>query len=92
LVVGVKRNGFNLKVENSLKDYLSYHVIEDKKLNQTMILKSNFINNSRDKFRNEVLEKRTYRTPGTPRFKVFRPDQDLERIDPELQGRYCSAV
>jgi hypothetical protein len=28
--IDLKRNGINLKVENSLKDYLNYHVIEDK--------------------------------------------------------------
>jgi hypothetical protein len=39
-----------------------------------------------------VLEKRTYRTPGTLRFKVISPDQDSELIDPELQRRNHSRV
>jgi hypothetical protein len=68
LIVEVKRSGFNLKIENNLKDDLSFHIIEDKELNQIIILQHNLIKHSRDKFGNEVLEKRSYRTPRTPRF------------------------
>jgi hypothetical protein len=68
LTVELKRIGFNLKVENNLKDHLSFHVIEDKELNQIMTLQPLLINNFRDKFGDEVLEMRPYRTPGTPRF------------------------
>jgi hypothetical protein len=57
-----------------------------------MILHPHLINNLEGKFGKEVLEKRAYRTPGTPRFKVIHPNQDLELIDPELQSRYCSEV
>jgi hypothetical protein len=39
-----------------------------------------------------VHEKRTYRTPGTPRFKSICPDQDLELIEPEFQSKYFSRV
>jgi hypothetical protein len=40
----------------------------------------------------EVLKTKSYRTPGTPRFKVIRPDQDSKLIDPEMQSRYFSGV
>jgi hypothetical protein len=33
LIVDLKKNGFNLKVENSLKDYLSCRVIKTNNLN-----------------------------------------------------------
>jgi hypothetical protein len=92
LIVELKRSGFNLKVENSLKDYLSCHIIEDKELNQIMNLKPHSINNLRDKFGDEVLQKRSNRTPGTPKFKVMHSDQDLKLIDPECQSRYRSGV
>jgi hypothetical protein len=62
LIVDLKNTGFNLKVENNRNDYLSCHIIEDKESNQIMILQPNLINDLRDKFGNEVLEKRTYRT------------------------------
>jgi hypothetical protein len=87
-----KRNSFNWKVENILKDYLSYHIIDDKELNQIMTLQSHSINNLRNKVSDEVLQKRNYRTPGRIRFKVIRPDQDLELIDPESQKRYHSEI
>jgi hypothetical protein len=82
-IVELKMNGVNLKVGNILKDYLIFHVIEEKQLNQNqiMILQPNSINNFREKFSNEVLGKRTYRTPGTLRLKVMRSDQDSELLE-----------
>jgi hypothetical protein len=45
LIDDLKKNGFNLKVENSLKDYLSCRVIETKNLRQITILQPHLINN-----------------------------------------------
>ena len=45
LIVGLKKNGFNLKVENSLKDFLSCWVNENKDLIQIMISEPQSINN-----------------------------------------------
>jgi hypothetical protein len=39
-----------------------------------------------------ILQKRSYGTPETPRFKLIRPYLDSEFIDPELQSRYRSGV
>jgi hypothetical protein len=75
-----------LKVEKNLKDYLNCHIMKDKELSQIIILQPHSINNMRDKLGNKVLEKRICRTPGTPMFKVIRPDQDSEIIDPEFKG------
>jgi hypothetical protein len=44
------------------------------------------------KFGQEVCNKRVYKTPGTPRFKIVRPAADDDVIDADLQGRYRSAV
>jgi hypothetical protein len=38
LIFDLKKHGFNLNVENSLKDYLSCRVIETKNLTQITIL------------------------------------------------------
>jgi hypothetical protein len=78
LIVELKRNGFNSKVESSLKHFLGFHVIEDKELNQIMILQPHLIKNLRKKLGGEVIQKITYRTPGTPRFKVIRHGQYSE--------------
>jgi hypothetical protein len=90
LIVELKRNGFNLKVESNLMNYLSCDIIEDKELNLIMIIQPHFINDLRDKFNGKILQKRSFRTPGTPRFKVIRPNQYSELIHPELQSRYRS--
>ena len=92
LIVALKENGFNLKIENNLTDYLSCRVIEDVKLNQILILQPHLINNLQAKFGDEVANKRVYQTPGTPRFKIVRPDDDADIIDPKLQSRYRSGV
>jgi hypothetical protein len=31
-------------------------------------------------------------TPGTPRFKVQRPTEDMDVLEPENQKKYCSGV
>jgi hypothetical protein len=38
VIQGLKESGFNLKVESSLKDYLSCHVIEDLESKSILIL------------------------------------------------------
>jgi hypothetical protein len=70
LIVDGNKNGFNLKHENSLKEYLSCWVIESKDLNQIKILQPHLINSLLDQFGDEVLGKSIHRTPGTPRLNV----------------------
>jgi hypothetical protein len=88
VIQGLKASGFNLKVESSLKDYLSCRVIEDLESKSILILQSHLINNLEAKFGQEVCNKRVYKTPGTPRFKIVRPAADNDVIDADLQGRY----
>jgi hypothetical protein len=71
VIQGLKASGFNLKVESSLKDYLSCHVIEDLESKSILILQPHLINNLEAKFRQEVCSKRVYKTPGTPRLRLF---------------------
>jgi hypothetical protein len=40
----------------------------------------------------EVKNKRVYKTPKTPRFKIVCPENDEDIIEPNLQSRYCSGV
>jgi hypothetical protein len=92
VIQGLKASGFNLKVESSLKDYLSCQVIEDLESKSILILQPHLINNLESKFGQEVCNKRVYKTPGTPRFKIVHPATDDDVIDADLQGRYQSAV
>jgi hypothetical protein len=88
----LKASGFNLKVERSLKDYLSYCVIEDLESKSILILQPHLIKNLEANFGQEICNKRVYKTPGIPRFKIVRPATDDDVIDADLQGRYRSAV
>jgi hypothetical protein len=94
VIQGLKASGFNLKIESSLKDYLSCCVIKDSDLKSILILQPHQINNlEANKFGHEVCNKRVYHAPGNPRFKIVCPaaaDDDV--IDAALQGQYCSAV
>jgi hypothetical protein len=71
---------------------LSCHVIEDLDLKLILILQQHLINNLEAKSGDEVSNKRVYKTPGTPRFKIVRPADDDDLIDLTLQSRYRSAV
>jgi hypothetical protein len=71
-IVDLKNDGFNLKVEHGLNDYLSCCITEDVGLNQILILQPYLINNLEAKFGKEVEGKRVCKTPGTPRFKIIR--------------------
>ena len=92
LIVELQDEGFNLKVTSSLTDYLSCCVIENASKGEIMIAQPHLINNLNDKFKEEVHQLKVYKTPGTPRFKIVRPDENSVLINPELQKMYRSGV
>ena len=92
LIVDLEMKGFSLKVERNLKDYLSCRVIEDIDKREILILQPHLINKLIEKFGDEVSDKRIYGTPGTPRFKITRPDQGSDTIPESLQKNYRSGV
>jgi hypothetical protein len=67
-------------------------VIEDLESKSILILQTHLINNLEAKFGQEVCNKRVYKTPGTPRFKIVCPATDDDVINTDLQGGYQSAV
>jgi hypothetical protein len=83
---------FNLKVEHNLTDYLSCQLIENKASKEILIPQPHLINNLKAKFGDEVKNKRVYKTPRTPRFKIFCPENNDDIIEPNLHNRYRSGV
>jgi hypothetical protein len=71
VIQGLKASGFNLKVESSLKDYLSCCVIEDLESKSILILQPHLIKILESKFGQEVCNKRVYKTPGTHDSRLF---------------------
>jgi hypothetical protein len=92
LIADLKVQGFTLKVENNLTDYLSCRVVENEEKNEILILQPHLTSNLVEKFGDEVQDRRVYKTPGTPTFKITRPDDELDEINVELQKRYHSGV
>jgi hypothetical protein len=83
---------FNLKVENNITDYLSFQLIENAELKEILILQPHLIKNLEAKFGDGVKNKRVYKTPGTPRFKILCPGNDDDIIEPNFQSRYRSGI
>ena len=92
LIVDLKVKGFNLKVEKDLKDYLSCRIVENSEKNEILILQPHLINNLVERFGEEVQDRRIYKTPGTPRFKITRPNDESDLLETDLQKRYRSGV
>jgi hypothetical protein len=88
----LKNYDFGLKVEHNLTDYLSCRIFVNYENRATFNMQPHIIKNLEEKFSKEVNNLSNYGTPGTPRFKIVRPSDDIERIDPELQARYRSGV
>jgi hypothetical protein len=92
LIADLKVQGFKLKVENNLTDYLTCHIVENKQKNEIIILQPHLINNLVEKFGNEDQDRRIYKTPRTSRFKITLPDDESDEIKVEFQKLYCSGV
>ena len=69
---------------------LSCHINENKEKGEIIVIQTPFINCLIEKFGDEVKERRVYKTPGTPRFKIVLSDHDSELVDKDTQQRYCS--
>ena len=54
-------------------------------------MQPHLINSLIEKFGEEVSNLSMYGTPGTPRFKIVRPD-DEDKIDSVMQSKYRSGV
>ena len=67
-------------------------MIENASKGEILIAQPHLINNLNDKFKEEVHQLKVYKTTGTPRFKIVRPDENSVLINPELQRMYRSGV
>ena len=92
LIDDLKSSEFNLKIESNLTDYLSCCIIENKERGEILVMQPHLINCLIENFGDEVKDRRVYKTPGTPRFKIVRPDCDSELIDKKTQQAYRSGV
>ena len=90
VIENLKEFGFQLKVVNDLVDYLSCRIIQEE--GKIWILQPHLLKHLEQKFGEEVSGLQEYSTPGTPRFRVVRPKEEMDKIESELQTRYRSGI
>jgi Reverse transcriptase (RNA-dependent DNA polymerase) len=86
----LKGYNFDLKFEDHLTDYLSCQIITNVDNKTLFIMQPHLIKNLETKFGAKFMNLSDYGMPGTPRFKIVRPSEKVNKIDPDLQSRYRS--
>jgi hypothetical protein len=88
VIDGLKTYKFGLKIEDYLKDYLSFRILTDYKRKTTFVMQPHLIK----KFESEFNNLSDYGMPGTHRFKILRPMDEIKKIDDNQQSKYRSGV
>ena len=91
LIVDLQAKGFKLKIEDKPTDYLSCEIIFDENKTCAWLGQPHLIKKMETSF-STLLKSSRYLTPGTPNFSVTRPLTPEDRISPEDQTIYRSAV
>ena len=73
LITDLKNGGFNLKITQNLTEYLSCQFSENQSHNEILTLQPHLINNLRDKFEDEVFEKKLAKLLELQDSKLFAP-------------------
>jgi hypothetical protein len=86
----LEAEGFTLKVENDLTDYLSCEIKLDRKKKRGWIHQPHLIKKLRDKFGTMVKDMPIYATPGSPHHVIVRKVE--QKISEDEQSTYRSGV
>lgn len=87
-------NGFDVKVEDDLTDYLSCNILFNKNKTKAWLGQPHLIKNLEKKYGEAVKSLQAYKTPGTPGQGIVRPDKGETSVlaSPEDQTLYRSGV
>ena len=88
----LQKEGFNLKIEDNLEDYLSCNIHFSKSGNSAWLGQLHLIANLNRKFGKSVETLREYKTPGTPGYGVSRPTDEDQKISMTEQSLYQSGI
>ena len=93
-ILGIKKWGLEVKVENDLSDYLSCKIIFDKNKTKAWLGQPHLIKNLQNKFGDMVKNLQTYRTPGTPNQGITRlkKEETAGKLNEEDHSLYRSGV
>jgi hypothetical protein len=75
---------FGLNISHDLTNYLNCRTHVDYESKTTFVMETHFINNLERIIGEEVNNLSGYGNPGTTRFKIVRPGDNIERIDSNL--------
>ena len=88
----IKDAGLKLKIEDRPTDYLSCEISFDRNKTCAWLGQPHLVKRLDKSFGHLVKGNYRYMTPGTPSYNVERPKNDSEKISPERQTIYRSAV
>jgi hypothetical protein len=90
----IQLNGLKVKVEDNMTDYLSCEVVFNKECSKAWLGQPHLVKRLEKSFTEFISSTKNYdfRTPGTPSFNVVRPKIDSDKVSPEEQTTFRSAV
>ena len=88
----LKKNGFVVKVEDDLRDYLSCEIRFNSDRTKAWLGQPHLLANLERKFGKDVHSMRGTKTPGTPSFGIVQPINEDEKISSEKKKLYHSSV
>ena len=88
LIRELPRQGLNITVEHTTKDYLSCEIVFNAKKNKAWIGQPHMIKKIRKEFQDEVESLQKYKTPGSPGQGLTLAKNEDEKIDEEKHARY----
>ena len=91
LVIKDIKKHFKVKIEGDLKDYLSCEIWFSVDGKKAWIGQQHLIKKIESLFKEELIRKMDWQTPGTPGFTILQ-DENIERIDNKKQLKYRTGV
>ncbi len=88
----LQNEGFNLKIEDNLEDYLSCSIYFSKSVREAWIGPMHLIANLNWKFGKLVEGLQVCKTPGTPDYRVSGPMDEKQKISMAEQSQYQSGM
>ena len=91
-IAGLKKQGFTLKIETDMTDYLSCNIVFNDDKTKATLRQPHLIKSMKAKFGELVKTMTHYKTPGTPGQGIVRPDDKLPSVTPDEHRVYRSGV
>jgi Reverse transcriptase (RNA-dependent DNA polymerase)/gag-polypeptide of LTR copia-type len=88
----IQEKGLELKIENQVRDYLGCELLFNPERTKAWIGQPAILKKLEVTFKDIVGKQSSVTTPGTPNYNIVRPTEESEKVKPEEQKLYRSAV